>query len=308
MRLVRTLRAGSAPSSRIVVHHNRSFAPLPDRARADLGDAHLLDEHVDVNWGDFSFIEMFLLGVGWIRRNVPDVRWIVFLSGQDYPLRPIAEIEGFLARSDADALLSFRELAACEPAIRDRYRYRFYKQPPWLKGAFRILGLLNARQDAVRFFAGPLPQRHPKLGVRRRRLPFTHDWRCLKGMPWGCFSPRAVDALFCFVTERPDIVRYFRRCHIPEEAFLQTVLANDARIRVHNDSKRYARWTGGSPHPEVLRLHDLDALKACGQHFARKCDEAVDAAVLDRLDEWIGTPLAGQRHPGGPGETARAAG
>ena len=45
-----------------------------------------------------------------------------------------------------------------------------------------------------------------------------------------------------------------------------------------------------SPHPRTFKATDFERLVASPHFFARKFDESVDAAILDRLGERIGAP------------------
>jgi hypothetical protein len=71
---------------------------------------------------------------------------------------------------------------------------------------------------------------------------------------------------------------------VPDEAYFQTVLRNAKGLTFAPGGARYMRWTEGEPHPDVLRLGDLDSMVASAAHFGRKFDELVDSSVLDRLD------------------------
>ena len=88
-RLVRTLRAGS-PDAVIVVSHDRD-APTPPHPR--------VEDHADAvlrgpgGRGDFGTVERLLDFFDWMERTGTAADWVVNLTGQDYPIRPVREIE-----------------------------------------------------------------------------------------------------------------------------------------------------------------------------------------------------------------------
>ena len=120
-RLVATLRAGS-PDALIAVHH--------DDRRTTLGavDALRIDPR-PVEWGHGSQLAAVLRCLRWVRERAA-FDWLVLLSGQDYPLRPVGEIEASLHGADAFiqtapvAPLAWRRGEADEFARRYRMRWR----------------------------------------------------------------------------------------------------------------------------------------------------------------------------------------
>lgn len=78
---------------------------------------------------------------------------------------------------------------------------------------------------------------------------------------------------------------YFEQVTIPDEMFFQSILLNSPlRDTIVNDDQRFIKWPG----PSVLGVGEFDELRQAPDLFARKFDETVDTAVLDRIDEeWL---------------------
>jgi hypothetical protein len=298
LRLVRTLRKGS-PRAPIVIHHDFTRTALDAALLAPYAPVFLLEASPPPRWGDWRIVAAILQALGWMELNL-DYRWIVLLSGQDYPLRPLRDIESSLFGSDADAFLDV------ETEVRDdlespwwrRYYWNHRTLRPWLAArvstprardfAMRVVARLNWRFPwiVLRF----LPDGAVKLGVRPLGRTPLHGLRCYKGSAWFDLSRAAVRRLLAFVRERPDVVRHFRRTLTPDEAFFHVALLNQPSLRVRRDNRRYADWSAGGPHPKPLTLDDLPQLQASGKDFARKFDDALDAAVLDTLDQRLSAP------------------
>jgi len=296
LRLARAIERAS-PTAHIVIHHDASKSRLD--IPADLR-VHLVPNPVSAEWGDFSLVEIFLRSTTWIRENL-DFQWIVNISGQDYPLQPLAAFESRLASSDQDAFLEhFPALGPApwsEGTGRRRYYFwytrlpkfaRYYLLPEPLKQALaRVKKWFNGAQSLVDLRTSPRGI-GTKLGVRRITTPFNERFVCYGGADWFNLNRKSVETIHRFVAEHPRIVSYYRHTFIPSESFVQTVLLNNSNIRAVNDSCRYVNW-GDIPvaSPGILRTADLDRAIGSGQPFARKFDLNVDSHVLDLLDARI---------------------
>ena len=255
-RLVATLRAGS-PDAVIAVHHDPRVRPLGEVDAIQIAPR-------PIAWGHGSQLLAVLHGLRELRDRAD---WFVLLSGQDHPVRPVAEIEARLHGADAFiqtapvAVLTWRRGAADEFARRYRMRWR------------------PASARTAKFAAKADPIAHVRtlpggtyLGLRARpQLPPFH------GSDWFTLSRRAVDT----VLDAPrELLDHFLHTIVPTEAYVQTVLANSS-LRLHGDNRRYVRFEADSPNPRVLSRDDLDAALASGADCARQFD---DPAVLDELD------------------------
>jgi hypothetical protein len=262
-RLVATLRAGS-PDALIAVHHDARIRPLGDVDALRIAPR-------PIAWGHGSQLLAVLHGLRELRDRAD---WFVLLSGQDYPLRPLAQIEAGLRGADAFIQaapvppLTWRRGAADEFARRYRMRWR-----PVAPGVARLAAKADPLAH-VRTLPGGT-----SLGLRARPpLPPFH------GSDWFTLSRAAVDA----VLDAPRaLLDHFLHTIVPTEAYVHTVLANSS-LRLHDGNRRHVRFDAGSPNPRVLTLADVDAALASGADFARKFD---DPAVLDELDRRLTSEL-----------------
>ena len=262
-RLVRTLRAGSSDAT-IAVHHDARRCPRPP-----LPGAQLVEPAWPVEWGHGSQLLAVLRCLRWALAR-SDFAWLVLLSGQDYPVRPLPAIEASLAAADADAFVETLPVAPLRlrrgrvGEFERRYHYRWARIPARLAGAAaRADPLVQVRALPSGVYAGvPAPV----------RVPVHH------GSDWFTLSRRAVEA----VAAAPRALeRRFARTLVPTEGFVQTVLA-DSGLRLAADNRRFAVFDPPTaPRPRVLGLADVDTALASGADFARKFD---DVAVLDEID------------------------
>lgn len=278
VRLVRALREG--PAARVLVRHDPRGEPL-DHAAIEAAGGEPVEDGIRSKWGGWAHLRLILSCLREATaRHDPD--WALVLSGQDYPLRPLADIEAGLDASAADALLgSVRPVDQRRPAAGDdefflRCRYRHYARP-------RVIPSSLPRPIRPLAYARDLP---PLLGVRRIEpapLAFfaSADWLTL-----GRVGLRAVLA----ASEDRRLMRHFRRVAVPSESFFASVLLADPSLIVERDNRRFSPFAHGAAHPDTLTCRDYDRLLASGADFARKFDTAVEPRVLDLLDEHRGPP------------------
>lgn len=273
-RLVDVLTASPATVG-VVVHHDRASPPIEiSFSRPELVCSH--PDPSEVRWGKWSLVEATTKGLHLLSRCFPGVDWMIVLSGQDYPSRPLGDLASLLGSDRADAFLD------CQPAtdnwstdeVRVRYGYDYWDVPPWmarthLQRAARLMPAVTWSRN--------LEGRHV-VGVRRRR-----DLRGLfGGSAWFMASRRAVDILLRSASDT-HLTRQFERSLIPDEVFYATVLMHSELV-VHRSNYRFARFQDLAPHPDVLTIDSLDAIDASNAFFVRKVEEDHSSALLDALD------------------------
>lgn len=223
-----------------------------------LDDVHWVPR-VPAYYSGFSLVRSVLAGLAELQ---PAPAHTVLLSGQDYPLKPAAEIEQFLANRTGESLLEHFPLPTPdrwpgENGGLDRIRYRHFERVHYRTRILHIPFLRRA------FPAGLQPY---------------------GGSAWGALSDEAVRTILEFPDANPEAFRFFRHVRTPDEMFLQTVLLNSPlRDRVANEAIHHIEWPGGS-HPKTFGREDFPRLAASGKLFARKFDMNEDAEILDRID------------------------
>jgi Core-2/I-Branching enzyme len=273
LRLVRALREG--PAARVLVRHDPRGERLPAEDLEAAG-GEPVEDRFKSQWGGWSQLQLML---GCLReamaRHNPE--WTLILSGQDYPLRPLAEIEADLEASAADARLGAvraveeRRPTAGEDEFFLRCRYRHYTRPRVIPGA--LPGALRPLA-----YARELP---PLIGVRRMDPP---PLQLYASADWLTLARPAIKAVLD-ASENRRLMRHFRRVAVPSESFFASVLLGNLSLIVERDNRRFSAFVHGAPHPETFTTSDFDRLMASGADFARKFDTALDSHVLDLLDE-----------------------
>ena len=300
-RLVAALLRAS-PQGEVLVHYDPAGPSLPPNAFADEVRVHLVPAPMRVRWGDFSLVDAFLAATTWARAHVA-FDWLIWISGQDYPLAPLNGFETDLAVAPYDGYLRhFPAFGHAGWPLREgdhRYLYRYWNLPSFPqyyllpKPAKRGLGVVrrwfNLNQGWI--VLKPRYRDNPaKLGLRRRRTPFSATRPCYAGWTWLNINTRALDRILQFAQSHPEYVAYYRHTYCPDESFFHTILANEPDLKIKNTPLRHVAWEERlfPTHPRTITTGaSLDAALASGMPFGRKFDATTNSACLDLLDARI---------------------
>jgi hypothetical protein len=294
-RLVDTLNHG-CPDSLIVITHSG-----PRDGFAQLTREHQVAQVLPAvpGRGRFALIDSYLSALRWLRRQNTPYDWIVLLSEQDYPIRPLGEFSATLEHSEFDGYFYFFDPSNEKAASRgpmvwppseweDRYlfRYGFLKndlstiERALLRLPRKVLGLTRNHRLHTSFGLG--------LGRRADATPFSPGFRLHAGSYWHVIRRECGEAVLDFVDENPDIVDYFRQVILPHEALIPTILLNKKALRISPHDLRYFDFS--NPHhgqSKTLGPADLKPAFASQCYFARKFDMTLHPRIFDLLDSKV---------------------
>jgi len=287
-RLVATLR-DQAPDAVIVVNHDESAPPLDAQALRAF-DVVVMPGRG--GYSDLSHVRRYLQTVDWLEQQGIDYDWLSNLSGQCYPLRPLAQVHAELASSPADAFVeTFDTTDAVESTWGLRVadtRYAF---------AHRRLRSLSANQMRLLRPVQAVNRVQPWVRVttatgltvgRRVASPFGPALPLRGGSFFTTMRRAAVEHVQQFAAQRTEVMDHLERCLAPAEVFFQTALATAESLTVVNDCRRYFDFSRTRYNrPKTLSGEDLPAMLASGKDFARKLDLGLDPVLFDLLDEQL---------------------
>jgi hypothetical protein len=286
LRLATTIRR-SSPDSHVLIVHDARSCPLDPAPFERIPGVEVLVRRERVARGELSVLSPLFAGLEHLLGSRRPFDWLVYLSGQDYPTRPLAEFEAALAATPHDGFLTWWDVTdpgSPGPWRPRQARTRFFGQyrrlPDWTLRPLR----------AVRFLGKVTPLRFhlhygPFVGWQPRVTPFDRGMRCYAGWQWWTLSRPAVEYLWSALTENGELVRWLRRVMLPCESLVQSVLLNSGRFDLHPDNRRFVDFAGSRDgRPRTLGVADLPAITSGAYDFARKFDPERDSEVLDRLD------------------------
>ena len=219
-----------------------------------------------VRWGGQSQVRTELDLYGKAFEN-PDIEWFHLISGVDFPLKPISELNTFFELAeDVDC---FMETEPLPRHLADRMRfYHFYVARPTHRKS--IFQRINSKFLSMQC----------KVGIKRRHpegLPFMF------GSNWVDMRRRAVEIL---LQRHKDIIKYTNHTACSDEVYKQTFLQN-CGLRIVPDNLRYIDWNAKQPSPKSLMIEDFDHIVASGKLFARKFDSPESESLIQQILEYI---------------------
>jgi hypothetical protein len=264
----------------ILAHHlPRQLARLVDRlagpddhvwvhidARSDLSQFTGLDRpdvtllpRLRCTWGSLGLVHAALSGLEAIDADPRPFTHVSVLSGQDYPIRPRAELEAHLGTHPGTGWLEWRPLPGPDPGDELARVDRWF----WQVAGTRKVSLPNR-------FTPFLPRRRPPLG-----LPIH------KGSALFTISREQASYVVAFARDNPRFIRFFQHAYIADEYVFQTILVNSRHREELVAENLHAISWGGEHHPATLTAADLPWLQRSGRFFARKFG---DEETLDLID------------------------
>ncbi|MGQ7310886.1 hypothetical protein ACUOFU_04195 [Microbacterium arabinogalactanolyticum] len=291
----------SSPTARVLIAHDARTEPFSEPVD---------DERIDVfahglatDWGSWQIVEATLLALDRARARW-DPQLVVVISGQDYPVRPLAQWEAEALESpswtgEADAA-HFRMFWGRRHGEGDerytRYAFRWFRAP--LAGRGRPLPAPRFRARVRRAIAvrlAPvfgirvLPRgRGRYYGFRRVPLPFNDARPMHVGSQWIAVRREELDLLLDeSLAPGSRLRRIYRRSIIPDESALVTPLSWHAPPGPLAPVSQY-RLLAGDDGVGFWTIDDLDELRASRSPFCRKVDLAHSAALMDALDAGLG--------------------
>jgi Core-2/I-Branching enzyme len=303
IRLVRTLKE-SSPNCLIIISHNVAGDTLEIEPIQHFSDIYIF--YVQGKRGNFITVQNYLDAIAWLLNNTIEFDWLINLSGQDYPIRPIFQFEESLKNTNFDGFIEHFKVFSTESpwGIKEgytRYYYRYYvltqQLSESLKERLKPLKSINYIQPFFRInFA------YNVVFGTRIVPPFNDSLICYGGSYFNTLSRKCLEYLHQFSQANPNIIKYYERVSVPEESFVQTVLLNSNQFNLSNEPKHYIDFSGTKQgRPRIFTASDYASLIDSQRFFARKFDLNCDRTILDLLDQQLApaasTPLDNSTTP-----------
>ncbi|MEB3310435.1 MAG: N-acetylglucosaminyltransferase [Snowella sp.] len=308
--LVKTIKRGS-PNSVVIIGYDCTHSSIEMEPIQHLSDVYLLTGNFPIRRGEFSILRPYLNAVDWLLEKEIEFDWLAYLSGQDYPIKPLEEIENYLAKAEYDGFLQYYNVLSEQSHWSiEEGKTRYFTQYYWtlpisknpllekvicrakyliekLKSRFHQFGLPTLLPSKVLFtYANTI-----RLGLIAKKSPFNNNFTCYGGNHRHFLSRKCLVYLKDYINHHQDLVKYYEKTELPEESFVQTVLVNSGLFNFYNHHQIYDDYKMGSVngHPKTLTLEDYPKLIQSDCFFARKFE--ANSSVLDLLDEHFLVPV-----------------
>lgn len=246
-----------------------------------------------IRWGDGTYVRAVVHSLRMLADEPWD--WVLVLSGQDYPIRPLAVLHHELEQSGCSAYSTITGRLPGDPSpptVVERYTYRYV----WARRGWpRLLRAVARRSAPVvtalsrgRLRIQPRPRGDgPGLGVRRRSTIFSERRPCYLGSDYVAMRRDSARALLTLLDDEPEVLDYFASTFVPSEALFASILRWIDPDTVANRNFHFMRFSGRA-NPRRITKEDLPELWELGMPFARKFDD--DSAWVDQVLPMRGRP------------------
>lgn len=270
LHLQRLLNALAAPNTDIYLHIDAK-AQIP--SELGLPEQVQLIPRRAVTWGGFSLLEAIM---ALCRQALSsDADYLLLLSGSDYPIMSREKLEQIL--SEQKEFINTKAVPFTSKPLSRFNRYHFKdleRQKPKLKD--RALSLIERVLKRI-----PLKRKIPELTLHA-------------GSTWFALSKACVAEVVRYTDKNPKVYQFFKNSLCPDEAYLQTIIAQSSFASRCRPNLSFVKWEEGRANPKAINLNDLEALKKrqtfisrYGTHqvsFARKFSDQ-DGLLCEWIDQ-----------------------
>lgn len=259
------------------IHIDRKTAVTPEdwRELENSGkDVHVYSRY-KIRWGGISIVKAELFLLEQIVTSGTHFDYVHFLSGQDYPIKPISEIKKFFEEHRGKEYIEHMRLPSekWEQGTFRRFRY-FYLNDVWDFHTPR----------GKRWLARCL-QWQCKLGVKRR-VPDQFE-RLYGGSNWMSLTGECAEYL---IRKRKEYRAFYRRLKYtfaPDEVFFHTIILNSPfAAKVVNDNQRCIVWSKNAS-PRTLTEKDWWTVATSDCLLARKLEFPASSGLMKLTDRYI---------------------
>ena len=243
-------------------------------------------------WGDFSIV-LATIHLMEAAAKAQNKGFFILMSGQDYPIKPIGELDAFLEENAQCDFIDYLPLEQkWKPKmVKDKLAhyhilhsetrgdsncYAPFSRSSWFLYGRTLWHLLKGRLSLENF---------KKLcQLPRREAPFAQQYA---GSQFWAFSENTFyDVLSYIQKHRKELEFYYQYTSSPDEVYFHSILLNlkeEGRKIILKNQLTYVNYFRKN---NVFLTEDFEKLTSAEeQFFARKFDMEIDAIILDRLDK-----------------------
>src|SRR5690606_41751438 len=122
IQLERLLKRMVHPNFDFYIHLDKKIDSKSYLHLAAIPNVFFIKKRVDIIWGGYSIIKATFNGINEICQNGQNYNFINFLSGQDYPIKPIEEIARFFQENIGKEFITYKDIVSDWKEAQNRYK------------------------------------------------------------------------------------------------------------------------------------------------------------------------------------------
>lgn len=296
IRLVKSLNNENAV---FIVHVDAKIDEQPFRRVEDFVDASKFTwlKQQSIVWAGFNSIKVTLDGLR-AAADLKDVSHVTFISGQDYPIKPVEQYQQFLAVSNGGSFMEYRAMPRPDWGNGGMDRINYYHV---LFGSFRLAWPLFSYVKIKLRHADPAKWKLLRKVTRfvpvKREFPrkFLNGYKPYEGSNWFTLSTPLINLVIKELETNKSFYNFFKYTHHADEIFFQTLIINrfpEHLLHIQNKNVTHVHWNDTTGRPITFTEVHFNELKDSDRFFARKFDDKSSSSLLDKIDrELLSIPV-----------------
>ncbi|MDM1384254.1 glycosyl transferase family 14 [Myroides marinus] len=250
-----------------------------------------IENRIDCIWGDFSQVQATfnLLDEVFAISDYNDDDRVIFLSGQDYPIKSSKIICEFLDKNKECEFINMEDVDKLPKHFRkriDAFKINYSNN----RGDYCLFSIYFLKNILKKLFLGQIFIRDLKYVLKRKEKP--NGLKLFRGSNWWGLRISTLKRIKYYYSKDKRVLEpFFRSIISVDEVFFQTMMESylkDDTLKIM-PSLTYDNWfRKGVELPVTFTIEDIDELITIADNklFARKFDCLLDYKILDYLDEY----------------------
>lgn len=296
LQLKRLIEKLNTSNSFFFIHIDLKSKISAFKTHINLKNVTFIEKRVNCIWADYSQVTVTLNLIEEVLKS-GNGGYVLFLSGQDYPIKSNNEIDTYLKNNSEYDFINFD--SKTQPVSkRDGH---FYSRLTHYKinlsdqrNDFVFVSPTHSFSSSIFSYIKPLLKKtislkDLKIFSKKREASFCNN-NHFRGSNWWGMRVESIKKIFDFYTQNKQALdTYYRYTFCPDEQFFQTVYQITNDITQTKEYLHYINWNGNGKEevPIILKTPYYDELISLPENylFARKFDINKDSEIINLLDK-----------------------
>lgn len=280
--LVKKLRTNN---SDIYIHLDKKIKNFKE-----IESVHYIKNRQNITWWWTKMLEAELIWLKEISKSMKQWDHVVILSGQCFPIKKIDYIEKTI--NDLKEKSCIHYLHAQKSTLNRICKYNFFDinfhVPQKINKIFiKILSYFKKFDTDIK-----LPIINAAISecvslILPKRSHLTDKYDIYRGSSWMVLSYSHIKFLIDFIKSKEwqEVLKHFKYTANNDEIFFQTILVNNKKDEIVNNTLWYMVRCEGKASPNYLTINNLNSIKESDKLFARKFDIRKDREIIENLSK-----------------------
>lgn len=254
-------------------------------------------KRIRVVWGTGRLTEAMVNAMKHSIQIDIDYKYVSVLSGQDFPIKSNEFISNYFKENYGKQFLNYWDMAPLvgkdepyyHPIRQEKFTNRetskFENRIYCYKGLFKIRlpGIIIPNPKSYRDIIANIVKFMLRVIIGKRK--FLRGIHPYGGSDWYSITKDCVQYIIAVYDNNIKLTNFMKTVRSSSEMYFHTVLLNsEYKTTLTGDNLRFISWPDDSAHPKILTMSDWKPICESPALFARKFDEKVDKAIMDKIE------------------------